>query len=57
MINNYTYKTDSQIIMIALSKLFRDEHMPIVHELIRRGEEQQMHIPYHIRNKKEENES
>ncbi len=51
--NNFDYKTDNQIIMIALAKLLRDEHMPIVHELLKRGEEQQMHIPYHVRTQKQ----
>ena len=49
----YDYKTDNQVIMIALAKLLRDEHMPIVQELIKRGEEQQTHIPYHVRTQKQ----
>ena len=53
MIGDYDYKTDSQIIMIALAKLLRDEHMSIVQELTKRGEEQTMHIPYHVRIQKQ----
>ena len=52
MMSDYDYKTDNQIIMIALAKLLRDEHMPIVQELTKRGEEQKMHIPYHVRTQK-----
>jgi hypothetical protein len=54
--SDYDYKTDNQIIMIALAKLLRDDHMPIVQELTKRGEEQKMHIPYHVRTQKERNE-
>jgi hypothetical protein len=52
IMSDYDYKTDNQIIMIALAKLLRDEHMPIVQELLERGEEQKMHIPYHVRTQK-----
>ena len=50
---DYDYKTDSQIIMLALAELLRpgctEGITQIAQELLKRGTEQTMHIPYHVR--------
>lgn len=50
---DYDYKTDNQIIMLALSEFFSPgntgEATQIAKELLKRGTEQKMHIPYHVR--------
>ena len=55
--NNYTYKTDLQIVMFALAELLQpgctEEDIQLAQELLKRGKEQKMHIPYHIRQKME----
>jgi len=63
MDNKYTYKTDNQLIMLVLQELLRKlsrapwcnkiESMQLLQELYKRGDEQQAHIPYHVRIKKE----
>lgn len=52
-----TYKTDNQIIMLALADLLisniTEESIQITQELFKRAKEQRQHIPFHIRMKKE----
>lgn len=54
---DYTYKTDNQMIMLALAELLNpgstEGSIQVVQELLKRGKEQRMHIPYHVRTKKE----
>ncbi len=50
--DRYTYKSDSQVIMLTLAKLLdiNWEEKSLRDELSKRGNEQRGHIPYHVRN-------
>ena len=54
---DYRYKSNVQVLMLALAELMSpgrtEEAMQIVQELLKRGTEQTMHIPIHVRQKRE----
>ena len=52
--NDYTYKTDNQIIMLALAELLDHHGGDLYKEITKRIKEQRQHIPLHIRMKNKE---
>lgn len=48
-----TYKTDNQIIMLALAELLDHHGGDLYKEIIKRANEQRQHIPFHVRTKTE----
>jgi len=57
-VTDFTYKTDNQLIMLALADLLvnncTEESVQITQELLKRAKEQRQHIPLHIRMKNKE---